>query len=398
MRALDDIRVIDLTHIFNGPYAAQVLGFLGAEVIKIEPLPYGERARTIFPIPGAQRQSYPFVMLNSNKKGITLNLKSPRGQELFKQLVKDADIVVENFAAGTMDKLGLGYEVLKQINPRVIYAASSGYGRTGPYSEYPAFDSIIQAMSGIMSTTGDPEGPPMKAGPPIMDIMGGIHFAAGILAAIHQRDRTGEGVFLETSLYEAAIGPMTAQIAAYRAQGGKYERAGNSAPNRAFSPYNCYPTKDGYVLLLTSDNQRWQALCKLMGREELAHDPRFATNGERAKRADEVDTIVTAWTQQHPKHEVRRQCNEADITCGAVQDVAEVLADPQLRERGTLQDIEHPTAGTVTVLGAPWRLNGEQLPVESPSPDLGQHNDLVYGKLLGLSDAEIAQLKEEGVI
>ena len=398
MRALDDVRILDLTHIFNGPYATQVLGFFGAEVIKIEPLPHGERARAIFPIPDSEKQSYPFVMLNSNKKGITLNLKSARGKEIFKQLVEHVDLVVENFAKGTMDKLDLGYAVLKKINPRLIYASSSGYGLTGPYSAYPAFDPVVQAMSGVMSTTGDPDGPPMKAGPPIMDIMAGIHFAAGILAAVHQRDRTGEGLFMETSLFESAIGPMAAQISAYRAQGGKYERADNRAPNRAFSPYNCYPTSDGYVLLLTSDNQRWQALCKLMGREDVAEVEQFATNAARAKHADEVDEIVSAWTVQHPKKEVMQLCGEMDITCGAVQDVEEVLNDPHLRERGILKDIDHPTAGTVTVLGAPWRFDGEQPPNDTPSPNLGEHNELVYSKLLELSETEISKLKEDGVI
>lgn len=398
MRPLDDLRVLDLTHVFNGPYAAQVLGFLGAEIIKLESLPYGERARSIFPIPDAETQSYPFAMLNSNKKGITLNLKSERGKALFKRLVAQVDIVMENFAAGTLDKLGLGYPVLKAVNPRVIYASSSGYGQSGPYSDYPAFDSIVQAMSGIMATTGAPDGPPTKAGPPIMDIMGGIHFAAGILAAVHQRDKTGRGLQVETSLFESAIGPLTAQISAYRAQGGKYERAGNRAPNLAFSPYNCYPASDGYVLLLTSDNRRWRALCTLMDREDLAEDARFATNAARRQVADEVDAIVGAWTRRHAKHALMRMCGEADITCGAVQTVEEVLHDPHLRQRGILKDIQHPSAGTVTVLGPPWRFDGAQPPTTAPSPNLGEHNAVVYRDLLGLSAAELDQLKDAGVI
>lgn len=398
MLPLDDIRVLDLTHVFNGPYATQALAFLGAEVIKIEPLPYGERARSIFPIPDTNKLSYPFVMLNSNKKGITLNLKSKRGKELFLELVEQADIVVENFTAGTMDKLALGYQELKKINSRIIYASSSGYGKTGPYSAYPAFDSIVQALSGVMSTTGEPTGPPMKAGPPIMDIMGGIHFAAGILAAIHQRDRTGEGLELETSLYESAIGPMAAQISAYYAQGGTYHRVGNRAPNGAFSPYNCYPALDGHVLLLTSDNERWKSLCTIMRRDDLANEEKFATNRSRSQNADEVDDAVAAWTSKHAKHEIMRMCGEADITCGAVQNVEEVLHDPHLRARGILKEIDHPTAGKVTVLGAPWRLNDKQLPNETPSPELGQHNDLVFGQLLGLTETDINKLREDGII
>lgn len=398
MKALDDVRVLDLTHFYNGPYAALVLGFFGAQVIKIEPPEIGERARTIFPIPGVENESYPFVMLNSNKQGVTLNLKAPRGQELFKQLVKDADVVVENFAVGVMDRLGLGWDILKQINPRLVYATSTGYGQTGPYSTYPAFDPIVQAMSGLMSATGSPDSPPTKAGAPIMDILGGIHFATGIILALRHRDRTGEGVLMETSLYESAIGPVASLIAAYLGQGETYERAGNSAPGHIFSPYNCYPTQDGYVLLLTVDNQRWRALCTLMEREELSNDPKFATTAARSTHWEEIDAIVSAWTKQNTKQDIMERCSAVGLTCGVVKEVAELLSDPHLRARGTLQDIRHPTAGTVPIPGPPWRLNGEQPSIDAPSPTLGQHNELVYGTLCGLSEEEMTQLKEDGVI
>ena len=228
VRALDDVRVLDLTHIYNGPYATLMLGFLGAEVIKVEPPHRGENVRRIFKIRGSE-ESYPFIMLNSNKKGITLNLKTPRGQELLKELAKQSDVVVENFAVGVLDRLGLGYEVLKQLNPRLIYASSTGFGRSGPYSEYPAYDPIIQAMIGVMSSTGFPGNPPVKAGPPILDIMGGIHLCAGILAALHLRDRTGEGTLVETSLYDAAIGPLISQFSSHLVN-GITGRWGNTAP------------------------------------------------------------------------------------------------------------------------------------------------------------------------
>lgn len=399
VRALDDIRILDLTHFYNGPYSTLVLGFLGAEVIKLEPPRKGERARTIFPIPDTNRESFPFVMLNSNKKGITLDLKTPRGKALFQELVEHVDVVVENFAVGVMDKLGLGYEVLKQKNPQLVYASSTGYGRSGPYSQFPAFDPIIQAMVGVMSTTGFADGPPLKAGPPLLDMLGGIHLATGILAALHQRDRTGQGVFVETSLFEAALPPLTTQISSYIAHGGKkYRRPGNTAPNNAFVPYDCYPARDGHVLLLCADDHRWRALCRLMGREELAKDPDFATNAARRKRTDEVNAIVSTWTQSLPKQEVMNRCGAADITCGAVKEVDELLTDPHIRERGMLQDIEHPRAGKMAVLGSPWRLNDEHPPIDSPSPGLGQHNDLVYSQLLGLSAGEIQTLREHGVI
>jgi CoA:oxalate CoA-transferase len=395
MRALDDVRILDLTHVYNGPYATLLLGFLGAEIIKVEPI-RGEMARTIFKIPKSD-ESYAFIMLNSNKKGITLNLKTERGRELLKELATRCDVVVENFAAGVMDKLGLGYEELRKLNRGLIYASGSGFGRSGPYSNYPAFDPVVQAMTGLMNSTGFPENPPVKAGPPIFDIMSGTHLCAGILAAIHQRDRTGEGTIVETSLFEASLGPLITQMSAYMAR-GLNGRFGNTAPGRLFSPYNTFKTKDGYVLLLVANDDKWQALCKVMKREELIDDPRYATNAARAKRFDEVDALVTSWTLQHTKQEVMELLANADVTCGIVKEIPEVINDPHLRERGTLQDIEHPTAGKVTVLASPIRLNDEVPTIDSPSPTLGEHNDLIFGKLLGLSTKEIASLREQGVI
>ena len=398
LRALDDVRILDLTHIVNGPYATLMLSFLGADVIKLEPPGQGEKARALLPIRGVAHESFPFIMLNSNKRSITLNLKTERGKDLFRQLIPQVDVVVENFALGVMDKLGLGYEVLKQLNPRLVYAASTGYGRNGPYSDYPAFDSIIQAMSGLMSSTGDPDGPPMKAGPPVMDVLGGIHLATGVLGALRQRDRTGQGLFVETSLYDAALGPMIAQIATFISQDGTYQREGNAAPNRRISPYNCYPTKDGHVFLLTLDDQRWRALCRLMDCPELADDARFVTNRDRRKHAAEVDALVSAWTLRNGKQDIMERCSAADITCGVVKDIGEIITDPHIRARGRLQDIEHPTAGKMVVLGSPWWIDDKPLGIDAPSPSLGQHNELVYGELLGLSAQEIAQLKEQEVI
>lgn len=396
-KALNNVRILDLTHFYNGPYATLVLAFLGAEVIKVEPPPRGETARAIYKIPGST-ESFPFVMLNSNKKGITLNLKAPRGQELFKELVKQSDVVAENFAVGVMERLGLGYESLKQLTPRLIYATGTGYGLTGPYSSYPAFDPMIQAMAGVMSTTGFPDGPPLKAGPAVADILGGIHLAAGILAALYQRERTGEGTLVEISIHDTAIPPLTTHLASYLAQGGTPMRSGNTAPGKALAPYNCYAARDGYVLVLAADNKKWRAVCKIIGREDLATDPLFATSAARAKRADEVDAILGEWIGRQAKQEVMERFAAADIPCGIVKEVPEILTDSHLRARGTLQDVKHPTAGEVTVLTSPLRLAGQNPSVDSPSPTLGQHNEQVYRELLGLSAAELADLKEQGVI
>lgn len=397
-RALDDIRILDLTHVVNGPYATLMLSFLGADIIKLEPPGQGEKARSLLPLRDVAHESFLFIMLNSNKRSITLNLKTGRGKTLFLQLIPRVDVVVENFALGVMDKLGLGYEVLRQYNPRLVYAASTGYGRNGPYSNYPAFDSIIQAMSGLMSSTGEPDGPPMKAGPPVMDVLGGIHLATGVIAALRQRDRTGQGLFVETSLYDAALGPMIAQISTFLSYGGTYRREGNASPNRRISPYNCYPAKDGHVFLLTLDEPHWRALCRLMACPELADDPRFATNRARRQRAAEVDALVSAWTLRHPKHDIMERCSAADITCGVVKDIGELITDPHIRARGRLQDIKHPTAGQMPVLGSPWWIDEQPLGIDAPSPSLGQHNEQVYAELLGLSAQELAQLRDQQVI
>lgn len=395
VKPLEDVRVLDLTHIYNGPYGTLMLALMGAEVIKVEPPRTGENVRKIFKIRGSE-ESYPYIMLNSNKKGITLNLKSERGRELLKELAKQSDVMVENFAAGVLDKLGLGYEALKRLNPGLIYASSSGFGRSGPYREYPAYDPIIQAMVGIMSVTGFPENPPVKAGPPVLDIMGGIHLCAGILAALHLRDRTGEGTIVETSLYDAAVGPLISQFSSHFVN-GVTGRWGNTAPGRVLAPYNCYKAQDGYVLLLVADN-KWRVFCQAIERDDLIDDDRFSTLAARTKHFDELDTIVGEWVAQRSRREVIEILAGADVTCGIVQEVPEVLQDLHLRARGTLQDITHPTVGKVTVVGSPVRFADEPPTIDSPSPTLGQHNDLIYGKLLGLSAREIASLKEEGVI
>jgi formyl-CoA transferase len=396
VKPLDDIRVLDLTHVYNGPYATLMLALMGAEVIKVEPPHTGERVRNIFRMRGTE-ESYPFLMLNSNKKGITLNLKAERGRELLKELATHSDVIVENFAVGVLDKLGLGYDVLKTLHPGLIYASSSGFGRSGPYRDYPAFDPIIQAMVGIMSVTGFPENPPVKAGPPVLDIMGGIHLCAGILAALHLRERTGVGTIVETSLYDAAVGPLISQFSSHLVN-GVTGRWGNTAPGRILTPYNSYKAKDGYILLLVADEGKWQAFCRVIGREDLMENPKFATNPKRIKHVDEMDAIVSEWVGRYTRKEVMDLLGKADITCGIVQEVPEVLQDTHLRARGTLQDVHHPVAGKVTVMGSPVRFDEEPPSVDTPSPTLGQHNDLVYGKLLGLSAQELASLKEQGVI
>jgi CoA:oxalate CoA-transferase len=394
---LDDVCVLDLSHYYQGPYATLLLSFLGAEVIKIEPPGRGESARTLYKPAGAP-VGLPFVMMNSNKRSITLNLKHAEGTEIFKRLVTRADVVVENFTPGVMDKLGLGATVLRELNPRLIYACGTGYGLQGSYRDFPAFDPIVQAMSGIMATSGTMDGPPMKAGPALVDILGGAHLTAAILAAVRQRDRSGEGTIVEIALQDVAIPALSTQVGAYYGMGLRQLRDGNRSPGGAVAPYNAYPTQDGYVMLLADGAARWERLCRVMGRPELAQDQRFATIGARARHKDELDEEISVWTRTRTKQAVMDTLNAADVFCGVIKELPEVMTDANLHERGMLQDIDHPQAGKVTVFTSPLRLGAKATELRTPSPALGQDNDAFYGAELGLNQEELTRLREQGVI
>ncbi len=393
---LDDLRILDLTHYYNGPYATFLLSHLGAEVIKVEAPGFGEGGRALFRRKG-NPYGTPFALLNSNKQSITLNLKSAEGQALFKRLVRKADIVVENYAAGTMDSMGLGYEVLRAENPRLIYATSTGFGLSGPYRDVAAFDPIIQAMAGVMAITGEADGPPMKTGAAVADILGGVHLCAGLLAAIRQRDRSGVGLMVELCLYDSVIPALTSFLGAM-GMGLTDLRDGNRASGGAISPYNAYPASDGWVMILAGDNLRWHKMCALMGRPELATDERFASARARAKNLHEVDQIVAAWTRTKTRRELFDIMAAADVFCGIVQDLPEVMADKHLLARGMLHEVDHPALGPMTIFTSPLRLASRAPVPSSMSPALGEGNDRFYRDELGLTAEEIAALRERKVI
>jgi CoA:oxalate CoA-transferase len=393
---LDDLRVLDLTHYYNGPYATMLLAYLGAEVIKIEAPQTGDGARPLYRAPG-KPFGIPFALMNSNKRAITLNLKMETGRAMFKQMVAKADVVVENFATGTMEKLGLSFETLREINPRLIYASGTGYGLTGPNRDLPAFDPVIQANTGVMALTGGISDPPYKAGPAVVDILGAAHLCAGMLAAIRQRDRTGQGLMVELSLQESTIPSLATHMGAY-GSGMRELRDGNRSSGSAIVPYNAYPACDGWVMILAADNQRWHRLCCLMGRSELATDPAFATAALRSKNRDECDRIIGEWTATRSREELMAELAASDIFCGVVKELPEVLSDPHLHQRGTLREIDHPELGPLTIFTSPLRLNGEPNAPRSYAPKLGQDNDAFYAEEFGLSAAEIASLRERKII
>jgi CoA:oxalate CoA-transferase len=387
--------VIDFGQIFQGPYATLLLAKGGADVIKIEPLsgePLRRRA-----LPG-KSATLPFAMLNQNKRAVTLNLKHPRGRELLFAMVKRADVVLENFSPGTMDDLGVGWSVLREINPRLIYATGTGFGISGRDRDNLAMDLTIQAASGIMSVTGAPDGPPMKAGPTLVDFMGGIHLYAAILTALYERDRSGEGRLVEVAMQETVYPSLAASFEYYHRTGQPPPRTGNRQAGLSSTPYNVYPCADGHVAIHIVTEGHWKNLLKAMEREELADDPRFATNADRVAHMDETDALVAEWTRSLGKMEVFARAKALRVPCAPVRTAPEVMADPHMHERGMLEEIEHPELGRITVPTTPLRLHGLGKAPAAPSPKVGQHNAEIYGGWLGLSADEIAALKAEGVI
>lgn len=392
-QALDGVDVIDLGQIYNGPYCSMLLSYLGADVTKIEP-PDGEPLRERVD----QGEPPELVMLNSNKEAITLNLKSERGQELFKDLVRDADVLVENFSVETMDRLGLGYETLEEINPELIYAHGSGFGEDGPYRQYPAMDLTVQAIGGVMDVTGFADGPPVKAGIAVGDFMGGIHLLAGVLTALYQRELTGEGQYVEVSMHDAIYPTLMSPLGAYFSDKDTPPRTGNRHSGLAQSPYNVYETADGYVAIFGVTDNHWHSLLEVIGRPELKEEERFENNYKRAQHSDEIDSMIGEWTETRERDEIVDTLLEANVPCGPVKELDEVVDDPHLKARDMINEIDHPQYGDISVPGLPIRLEDSSLPDIEPSPEKGRDNERIYRDRLGLSESEFKQLRDEDVI
>jgi crotonobetainyl-CoA:carnitine CoA-transferase CaiB-like acyl-CoA transferase len=394
-RPLDGMLVLDLGQIYNGPYCGLLLGFMGARVLKIES-PEGDvvrrRKRDVEP--------YPLVMLNSNKESVVLDLKHPEGKALFLRLAEKADVVVENFAVGVMDRLGLGWDVLRAANPRLVYGTGTGFGLTGPYRDLPAMDLTVQAMSGIMNATGFPDLPPVKAGPAVSDFLAGVHLFAGILGALLQRERTGEGQLVEVAMLEASVMALASAVGALMdGDGAVPERTGNRHPALAIAPYNVYPTRDGYVAIFTASERHWTSIARVLGRPDLLTDPAFASTPARAARMKEIDAMVEAWTRPLGKEEVMARLTTAHVPCAPVRTASEVVTDPHLVGRGVWVDVDHPRRGRTRVPISPIRLHGSApAAVARPAPLLGQDTDRVLSELLGLDAAALAALHAAGVI
>jgi len=392
---LTGVTVIDLSHVYNGPYATFLMAMAGARVIKVEPHS-GEHLRSRGDMGGA---ALPFAMLNSNKQAVTLNLKSEAGRQLLKDMVAKADVLVENFAPGVMDRLGVGAAVLQAINPRLIYASSSGYGKTGPYRDYPAMDLVMQAMSGVMDVTGFPDQPPVKSGPAVCDFSAGVHLYGAVMTALFERERTGLGRVVEVAMQDAIYASLASNIGMYHAsKGAGPSRTGNRHGGLGISPYNVYPTNDGYVVINSPGDHHFRAILKTMGRDDLVDDERYATRTARVQRMYEVDALLESWTSQHAKADVAQLMLDAGVPCAPVRGLGEVMVDENMHARGSLQWVEHPELGRVVLPHSPMRYEGSEMVALEPSSQLGADGDAVYGDWLGRSQAELAELRAQKVI
>jgi CoA:oxalate CoA-transferase len=390
-RPFEDLIVLDMGQIYQGPYAGFLLAMAGAFVIKVEPKS-GENLRR-------RTRSFPFAMLNSNKKCVTVDLKSPDGKALFEKLVAKADVLIENYAPAVMDKLGVGAARLMAVNPRLVYAQGSGYGLSGPDRDLLAMDLTVQAMSGVMSVTGEPDGPPLKAGPAICDFFGGIHLYAGIATALYNRQHSGVGGIVEVSMQEAVFPSMASNVGLFYDKDRVPERTGNRHGGMAVSPYNVYPTKDGgFVAIFASTEHHWAALARAIGRPECADDPRFKEGERRVEHMHLVDEMVEQWTKAHSRDQICEIAAAHRVPFAPVRDLIEVLNDPHMHARGALQRVEHPQYGTVVLPQSPIRHAGIAQPAIAPSRALGADNREIYCEWLGLSDKEFSRLSSAGAI
>jgi formyl-CoA transferase len=392
---LSGIVVIDLSHVYNGPYATFLMALAGAEVVKVEPHG-GEHLRSRGDMGGA---ALPFAMLNSNKRAVTLNLKSEKGKALLLEMTDRADILVENFSPGVMDRLGVGADVLRKRNPRLIYGSSSGYGKSGPYRDYPAMDLVMQAMSGVIGATGHPDQPPVKSGPAVCDFSAGVHLYAAILTALYERERTGEGRVVEVTMQDSIYASLASNLGMLHARGGEApSRTGNRHGGLGISPYNAYAASNGYVVVNAPGDRHFRAILDAMGRADLKDDPRYATRSARVAHMLEVDALLEEWTKQHTKEEVAETLLAAAVPCAPVRQLSEVVLDRNMHARGSLQWVDHPDLGRVVLPHSPLVFEGlPRLPLE-PSAKLGEDNAAVFGAWLGHSDEELDAMTRDGTI
>jgi crotonobetainyl-CoA:carnitine CoA-transferase CaiB-like acyl-CoA transferase len=392
---LQGLKVIDLSHIMAGPACSMLLADMGADVIKVERIPDGDDARRMVP-PTVADESAAFLIMNRNKRGIALDLRSEAGRNVLSRLLKNADVLIENFRRGTMEHMGFAYDAVHALNPRLIYCSISGFGRTGPYADRGGFDLVAQGMSGLMSITGEGPGhPPVKVGAPVTDITAGILACVGILAALHSRESSGQGQMVDTSLFEAGIIQTYWHSAMCFATGQAPGPMGSAHPLNA--PYQAFPASDGWITVGAANQGNWLRLLEALGTPDLRHDPRFSTNADRMRNLAALTAALTPLFKRRSSAEWLRRLEEAGVPAGPVLEVGQMHADPQALAREMIVETEHPTAGRVKAIGLPIKFSDTPGGVRRAAPVFGQDTREIL-RDLGFSDTEIDQLAAQGVI
>ena len=389
---LDSLKVIDASQILAGPYCTMLLADMGADVIKVEKPTGGDDTRRMGP-PFINGESAAFLAMNRNKRSIVLNLKSDDGVTAIKRLLSDADVFIENYRAGAMDRAGLGYDALSEVNPALIYCSISGFGRTGPYSQRAGFDLVAQGMSGVMSFTGIPNSPPVKVGVPMADLNAGLYAAYGILTAYINRLKTGAGQYLEVSILEAAIAYTVWESSSYWATGNTPGPLGSA--HRLSSPYQALRTSDGYINLGAPNQSNWERLCQAIGRADLLDQPQYADNAGRLTNQTQLESDLEQTFAQHSTAHWMEVLNRAGVPCGPIYDMQQVWDDPHVASREMRVDLEHPAAGTVPNIGLAAKLYGSPGSIRTAAPQLGQHTREVLADA-GYSDADIDRMFNDG--
>lgn len=391
---LAGITVLDLTRVMSGPYCTLQLADMGARVIKVEHPRHGDDTRAWGP-PFANGESVYFLSVNRNKESLTLDFKHPEGRLILERLLQRADVLVENFQPGTLQRLGLDYPSIAGRLPQLVYASISGYGHTGPAKDLPGYDAVSQAEGGLMSITGDPDGPPFRLGLPVADLVAGLFAAQGILLALLDRARTGRGRHVDISMFDSVAALLTYQAANYLATGTNPPRMGNA--HASIVPYGTFETRDGQLMLAIGNDDQWRRFCDAASLPDLAADPRFVTNPQRVANRHQLLPMVSRMLKTRDRAEWTALLREAAVPCGPVRTIGEMLADPQLEARDMIVSITHPTAGDVRVMGNPLRMSGDGARPDAAPPRLGEHTDAILTEL-GVAAAELDTLRHEHVI
>ena len=393
-QVLKGIKVLDLTRALAGPYCTMLLADYGAEVIKVELPGTGDDTRGWGP-PFIQGESAYFLSINRNKKSLTLDMKNPKSKDILERMIKQSDVIVENFRPGAADRLGLGYEQVKKLNPKIIYCSISGFGQDGPYRELPGFDQTLQGMGGMMSITGEPDGPPMKVGVAIADISGGMFAGFGIMLALFHREKTGKGQWVDTSLLDSQIAWLTYRAGEFFVSGKLPEKVGSGHP--MIVPYQAFKAKDEYINIAVGNDQLWKRFCKVINMENIMDDPKFATNAKRVENRKELIAILSKIIETKTGAEWLKLIEDAGIPAGPIYTLDKLFSDPQVLHRKMMVELEHPKAGKIKVTGVPVKLSETPGEITAPPPGLGQHNKEVL-RDLGYSAEEIEKLIADKVV